>query len=71
VIAAPVAAWFTRHVPPRPMGLAVAALLLATNTQQLADWASLGAQRWLAYVLVAMLVAAAALAPKARRRMLV
>ena len=39
VIAAPLAAWVIRYVPARPMGVAVAVLLLATNAPQLVSWA--------------------------------
>jgi uncharacterized membrane protein YfcA len=66
VVAAPVAAWFVRHVPPRPMGVAVGALLLLTNAQQLSDWADLGLARWLAYGAVVVVVAVAALRPRLR-----
>ena len=47
VIAAPVAAWFIRRVPPRPVGLAVAALLLLTNARELAAWAKLSSSPWM------------------------
>jgi len=63
IVAAPVAAWVIRHIPPRPMGLAVAGLLLLTSTRDLAGWAKLGAVTWLAYLAVVVLVAAAALRP--------
>lgn len=39
VVAAPLAAWLIRYVPPRPMGIAVAILLLMTNARHLANWA--------------------------------
>ena len=68
VVAAPVAAWFVRHVSPRPMGVAVAALLLLTNARELATWAELGAVRWLAYGAIAVVVTAAALRPRLGRR---
>jgi len=64
VAAAPVAAWFVRKVQPRPMGIAVAALLLLTNTQQLSDWADLGQARWWAYGAVVAVVTAAAYRPR-------
>jgi uncharacterized membrane protein YfcA len=67
VVAAPVAAWFVRHVPARPMGVAVAALLLATNTRELSTWADLGGARWWAYAVVVALVVAAAVRPRLRR----
>jgi len=66
VAAAPVAAWVVHHVPARPMGVAVAALLLATNVRELAGWADLGAGRWAAYGVVAALVALAAAGPRLR-----
>lgn len=64
VIAAPVAAWFVRHVPARPMSVAVAGLLLVTNASQLADWADLGRSRWWIYGAIAALVTLAALRPR-------
>ena len=47
VIAAPVAAWFIRKVPPRPVGLAVAGLLLLTNARELSAWAGLSSSPWM------------------------
>src|SRR5688572_10542963 len=41
VVAAPVAAWLIRYIPPRPMGVAVAGLLLLTNARELAAWGGL------------------------------
>jgi hypothetical protein len=38
VVAAPLAAWVIRYVPARPMGVAVAVLLLMTNARQLVGW---------------------------------
>lgn len=64
IVAAPVAAWVIRHIPPRPMGLAVAGLLLLTSTRDLAGWAKLGTVTWLAYLAVVVLVAAAVLRPR-------
>lgn len=64
VLAAPVAALAIRFIPARAMGLAVGALLLFTNARELADWAQLSSSRWLAYLLVSILVAVAALAPR-------
>ena len=63
IIAAPVAAWSVRHLSARPMGLAVAALLLLTNTRELGKWADLGQSTWFAYGAVVLLVALAALRP--------
>jgi uncharacterized membrane protein YfcA len=67
IVAAPLAAWCTRHVPARGMGVAVAALLLLTNTRVLVAWAELGAARWALYGLVVTLVTLAALAPRLRQ----
>ena len=60
-IAAPLAAWFIQKVAPRPVGLAVAALLLLTNARELAVWAGLGSSPWifLIYLCVIALVAIA------------
>ena len=64
VAAAPLAAMVVRHVQARVIGLAVGALLLITNTRDLAGWAELGGERWLAYAAVLLLVAGAALTPR-------
>jgi uncharacterized protein len=66
IVAAPVAAWGVRHIPARPMGVAVAALLLLTNSRELAAWSGLGASRWLLYGAIAALVTMAALGPRLR-----
>jgi uncharacterized membrane protein YfcA len=39
VVAAPLAAWAIRFVPVRPMGVAVAVLLLVTNARSVIEWA--------------------------------
>jgi uncharacterized membrane protein YfcA len=39
VVAAPLAAWAIRFVPVRPMGIAVAVLLLITNARPVVEWA--------------------------------
>ncbi len=64
VIAAPVAAWSVRHLSARPMGLAVAALLLLTNARELGKWAELGWSTWFAYGAIVVLVCLAALRPR-------
>jgi uncharacterized membrane protein YfcA len=64
VIGAPVAAWSVRHLPARPMGLAVAALLLLTNARELGRWYELGGSTWFAYGAIVVLVALAALRPR-------
>jgi uncharacterized membrane protein YfcA len=66
VVAAPVAAWFVRHVPARPMGVAVAAMLLLTNARELVTWSQLGDLRWLVYSAVSIAVALTALLPRLR-----
>jgi uncharacterized membrane protein YfcA len=68
LVAAPVAAWVVRHVPARPMGVAVAALLLLTNIRELSDWRDLTIQRWYLYGAALLLVAIAALRPKLQTR---
>lgn len=70
VAAAPLAAQVVRFMPPRALGLAVAALLLATQARELATAASLGPGRWAAYAAVPVAVALAAARPglAARRR---
>ena len=68
VAASPIAAWMVRHVKPRPVGVAVGALLLLTNARVLAGWAELGASRWIAYGVIVLLVAGAACAPRLAAR---
>ncbi len=51
-LAAPLAAYTVRFIPPRALGLAVAGLLLVTQVRELAAAADLGVVRWLAYGLV-------------------
>jgi uncharacterized membrane protein YfcA len=70
VLAAPLGAWVVRRIRPRPIGLAVGALLLVTNARDLVGWADLGAVRWLIYVVAVTLVAAAALTPRWTRNAL-
>lgn len=71
IVAAPLAAYVVRFVPPRLLGLAVAALLLATQSRELANAFDVAGARWLAYAAIPVLVAAAAQRPRrvgARRR---
>lgn len=50
VAAAPIAAWAIRLVPARPLGVAVATLLLLTNAREIMAWAKLGGPAvWLVY----------------------
>jgi uncharacterized membrane protein YfcA len=68
VVASPLAAWLIRYLPPRPLGLAVAALLLVTNVRELAGLGDIGAARWAGYALVGVAVALAAMRPRLTRR---
>ncbi len=68
VIAAPVAAWVIRFVPARPMGIAVAGLLLLTNARELATWSGLDSGPWLwaVYASIVGLVVAALITARSR-----
>lgn len=68
VLAAPVAAWTIRFLPPRALGIAVAALLLVINIRELTSSAGLGPLRWLAYALVAVACSYAAVRPRRQRQ---
>jgi uncharacterized membrane protein YfcA len=51
VAAAPFAAWATRRIPTRPMGVAVATLLLLTNAREIMAWANVGGPWvWVVYL---------------------
>jgi uncharacterized membrane protein YfcA len=63
VIAAPVAAWAIRFIPARPLGIAVAGLLLLTNARELIAWAELSSWSWLIYAGILLLVALAGAMP--------
>ena len=67
VLAAPLAAYVIRFLPPRLLGLAVAALLMLTNLRELSGWAELGASRWILYALVPVVVTLSALRPRFAR----
>lgn len=62
VIAAPIAAWLVRHIPPRILGSAVGGVIILTNVRTLlrSDWidASSGVQT-VAYITIAVIWAAA------------
>lgn len=70
VAAAPLAAYVVRYIPARLLGLAVAGLLLLTQTRELATAQDFPGSRWLAYCGIPVVVALAALRPRldARRR---
>jgi hypothetical protein len=66
VLAAPLAAWLVRFVPPRPMGVLVAGLLLLTSSRELLVWSAVEHGRWVAYAAIVALVVVAALRPPVR-----
>lgn len=66
MVAAPIAAYVVRFLPARLLGLAVAGLLLITQTRELAGTFDLGAERWLAYACIAPALILAALRPRMR-----
>jgi uncharacterized membrane protein YfcA len=68
VAAAPLAAMVIRHLPARLLGILVGALLLSTNTRELATWAHAGPERWVCYALIPTLVAVAAWRPRVKQR---
>jgi uncharacterized membrane protein YfcA len=68
VIAAPLAAYVVRFIPPRALGIAVSALLLFTNVRELAGWRDAGVGRWAFYALVAAACGLAALRPRIAAR---
>jgi uncharacterized membrane protein YfcA len=68
MLASPLAAWLIKFIPPRPLGLAVAALLIVTNVRELSALADIGPVRWAGYALAAVAVALAALRPRLKRR---
>lgn len=67
IVAAPVAAWLIRHIPAKPMGVAVASLLLLTNGKELAALVGIrGSLTWAIYAGIAALVAFAVVALRPR-----
>lgn len=71
LVAAPVAAWLVRHIPPRVLGSAVGGIIVLTNTRTLlkSEWIDASADtRWLVYgVLYAIWAAAVAYSVQAHR----
>ena len=62
VVAAPIAAWLVRHVPPRVLGTAVGGAIVLTNARTLlrSDWVDAPAEpRWAVYAVVYLVWAAA------------
>jgi uncharacterized membrane protein YfcA len=62
VIAAPIAAWLVRHVPPRILGSAIGGVIILTNTRTVlkGDWVDApGSVRAVAYLMIAAIWMAA------------
>src|SRR4051794_15954279 len=62
MLAAPIAAWLVRHIPPRVLGSAVGGMIIVTNSRTLlrSDWVDApGAVRYAVYVAIYALWAAA------------
>jgi uncharacterized membrane protein YfcA len=62
VIAAPIAAWLVRHIPPRILGSAVGGIIILTNTRTLlrSDWVDASDPvRWVVYAVIYAVWAAA------------
>ncbi len=62
LVAAPIAAWLVRHVPPRVLGSAVGGLIVLTNVRTLLHTdqvAAGGSTRWTVYALVVLVWGAA------------
>jgi uncharacterized protein len=68
VLASPLAAYVVRYIPPRLLGLAVAGLLLITQSRELANTDKLPVDRWVAYIGIALVVAVAASRPAIQAR---
>jgi uncharacterized protein len=69
VIAAPIAAWLVRHIPPRVLGSAVGGVIILTNTRTLlrSDWIDASDGVRYAFYAVIYAVWAAALAYSIRQ----
>ena len=67
VLAAPLAAWVIRFLPPRLLGVAVGGLLLVTNIRELTSSSDLKVVRWLAFTAVALACGIAAVRPRLKR----
>lgn len=68
VLAAPIAAWSIKFIPARGLGVAVGGLLFLTNIRELASYAGMGPERWIAYSLVLVACTFAAMRPHLARR---
>jgi len=67
VVASPLAAYVVRFIPPRLLGLAVAGLLLITQSRELANTDKLPFDRWVAYIAVIVAVTIGAFRPRLYR----
>ncbi|MCZ7534859.1 MAG: sulfite exporter TauE/SafE family protein [Acidimicrobiia bacterium] len=70
VVAAPLAAYVVRYLPPRLLGLAVAGMLLITQSRELANARDLPGSRWFAYLGIPAALVAAAFRPRLELRLL-
>ncbi len=68
VVAAPLAAYFVRLVPARLLGIAVAGLLLLTQSRELAAAYGVSGSRWIAYLGISVVLTLAAFRPRISRR---
>ena len=68
VLAAPLAAYVVRFIPARLMGLAVAMLLLLTQSRELANLEDFPGSRWIAYLGISFAALIAAFRPRIQRR---
>jgi uncharacterized membrane protein YfcA len=64
MLAAPIAAYVVRFLPARLLGLAVAGLLLFTQTRELAGTSDLGAERWFGYAAIVVALVVAGMRPR-------
>lgn len=69
VVAAPLAAYVVRFFPARLLGLAVAGLLLLTQSRELANAYDFPGSRWVAYLSIPVAVVLAALRPRITGRL--
>lgn len=67
-LAAPLAAYTVRLIPPRLLGLAVAGLLLITQVRELSGTFEVGPMRWLLYGTIPVALGWAAMRPRLRVR---
>ena len=68
VVAAPLSAYVVRFLPPRLLALAVAGLLLLTQSRELANVHGITSLRWAGYLIIPVAVMLAALRPRLATR---